>query len=1071
MAVDNSDDLIISISTDQATLRRSIKRIEQDLGTLAGSVKRQFDNVGKTVDSSLTTSLQNRINAMTGVGVQAAKEWTGALADQGKELERLRARYSPLFNTINNYKAAVADIRRAHAVGAITSNEMAAAISRERQAALAATAAIKGRNAALADTPAARNGGASGYTSNIAAQFQDIGVTAYGGMSPLTIALQQGTQLSAVFNDLKAGGQSVGSALTGAFASVLSPVSLVTIGLVAGSAALLQYAMSATKVKTADEILKGHAETVALLKDRYGEAAAGLRDYVNEGMSGTVVDIRDRLKDARAAIVDAAQNRSTYSTFIQPFVGSTDSKVVSDYRGAFIDLRKSIRDGEPDLLKFREAMARIADNPDVPEKVRKLAQEMREFDPEVVKVARSIPGMVQQIDLIEGTADRQALAIGRLTKALRDLSEIGVPALDDIQKVDEAYQRARSNATTREDRDDADAARRAALKRLDDRDPTITNSDGNTTNVPIPGQKPITLGDKPDAETKKQETAAQRAANAYRDLKKSADDRIAQMQMETALLGKFGVEADAARFALDLLQQSEDKGRSLNEAQRKELAQKVELYRQYSEQLAKAKLQQDLLEQRRYNSMSAADQQVYTTLKQYGLSTDLNSKEAGQIRQSQQLERQNEAIDQFAESLSNGIVNSGGDIGKAFGEVFLNELKDTAQKQLSNVLGQLFKALLTGGGNGSPIGSSATSLGGGLLSSVFGGGSGKTTGGAVDLAGGLLGKSETANRGQINTFLKAGGVDLDAAQQAWCAGFVNSSLAQIGVKGSGSSVANSFQNWGSAIDPSKVIRGDVLLQDRGLGAGATGGHVGFATGQSRMTDGGLQLQMLSGNSGNAVSTTWVNAAEIQAKRATEAANALASVADSSKVATQGLGQLGQLSTSFFPSAPSAPSGGGFGSFFSGLFGGGLSAAQIAKYSPMVGLFADGGDVRGPGSGTSDSIPAMLSDGEFVVNAASTKKHRALLHAINNGRIGRFATGGLVGGGVSVPVAPSLRSGRSAANNNAPGVMVIHLDGANGDDHVMALAKQAVTDGLGQYNKNQERGGFGTVQGQFTKRKG
>ncbi|MNH85722.1 hypothetical protein D3C73_381680 [compost metagenome] len=50
-------------------------------------------------------------------------------------------------------------------------------------------------------------------------------------------------------------------------------------------------------------------------------------------------------------------------------------------------------------------------------------------------------------------------------------------------------------------------------------------------------------------------------------------------------------------------------------------------------------------------------------------------------------------------------------------------------------------------------------------------------------------------------------------------------------------------------------------------------------------------------------------------------------------------------------------------------------------------------------------------------------------------------------------------------------MVIHLDGANGDDHVMALAKQAVTDGLGQYNKNQERGGFGTVQGQFTKRKG
>lgn len=1063
MAVDNSDDLIISISTDQATLRRSIKRIEQDLGTLAGSVKKQFDNVGRSVDSSLTTSLQNRINAMTGVGVQAAKEWTGALADQGKELERLRARYSPLFNTINNYKSAVADIRRAHAVGAISANEMAAAISRERQAALASTAAIKGRNAALSDTPTQRNAGTNGYTSNIAAQFQDIGVTAAMGMSPIQIALQQGTQLSAVFEQMKSNGQSVGSALVSAFTSIISPMSLVTLGVIAGSVALYQYVASASEVKSADEILKGHAETVALLKDRYGEAAEGLREYVNEGMSGTVVDIRDRLKDARDAIIDAAGARSTYSTEITPFVSTTDSKTVSDYRNAFIDLRKSIRDGEPDLLKFREAMARIADNPDVPKKVRELAEEMREFDPEVVKVARSIPGMVQQLDLIEGTADRQALAIGRLSKALRELNEIGVAPLTEIEKVERAYQQARSNASTREERDDADAARRAALRRLYDGNPTVTNSDGHTTNVPIPGQKPVTLGDKPDAETKKAETASQRAANAYRDLKKSADDRIAQMQMETALLGKFGIEADAARFALDLLQQSEDKGRSLSDAQRKELAQKVELYRQYSEQLAKAKLQQDLLEQRRYNSMTAQDQQVYTTLKQYGLSTDLNSQEAGQIRQSLRDEAFRDDIKAFASDFKNNLLNSGGDIGKAFAMSLQTALMDQASKMWDNLIQQIF------GGVSAP-----RSSGGGISAvgaAIFGGGSGKSSGGAVDLAGGLLGKSETANRGQINSFLKAGGVDLDAAQQAWCAGFVNSSLAQIGVKGSGSNVANSFQNWGSAIDPSKVLRGDVLLQDRGLGAGATGGHVGFATGQSRMTDGQLQLQMLSGNSGNAVSTTWVNAAEVQAKRATEAANALGSVADSSKVATQGLGQLGQLSTSFFPSAPSAPSGGGFGSFFSGLFGPSLSAAQIAKYTPMVGLFADGGDVRGPGTGTSDSIPAMLSDGEFVVNAAATRKHRALLHAINGGRVGHFAAGGLVGGAIAAPVAPNLRTARSAANNNAPGVMVIHLDGANGDDHVMALAKQAVTDGLGQYNKNQERGGFGTVQGQFTKRKG
>lgn len=45
-------------------------------------------------------------------------------------------------------------------------------------------------------------------------------------------------------------------------------------------------------------------------------------------------------------------------------------------------------------------------------------------------------------------------------------------------------------------------------------------------------------------------------------------------------------------------------------------------------------------------------------------------------------------------------------------------------------------------------------------------------------------------------------------------------------------------------------------------------------------------------------------------------------------------------------------------------------------------FASGGSVTGPGSGTSDSIPAMLSNGEFVVNALASKKYRPLLDALN-----------------------------------------------------------------------------------------
>lgn len=56
-------------------------------------------------------------------------------------------------------------------------------------------------------------------------------------------------------------------------------------------------------------------------------------------------------------------------------------------------------------------------------------------------------------------------------------------------------------------------------------------------------------------------------------------------------------------------------------------------------------------------------------------------------------------------------------------------------------------------------------------------------------------------------------------------------------------------------------------------------------------------------------------------------------------------------------------------------------------------YATGGRVRGAGTGTSDSIPAWLSNGEYVVKASSVRKYgTGMLDHIN---AGRFADGGLV----------------------------------------------------------------------------
>lgn len=74
----------------------------------------------------------------------------------------------------------------------------------------------------------------------------------------------------------------------------------------------------------------------------------------------------------------------------------------------------------------------------------------------------------------------------------------------------------------------------------------------------------------------------------------------------------------------------------------------------------------------------------------------------------------------------------------------------------------------------------------------------------------------------------------------------------------------------------------------------------------------------------------------------------------------------------------------------------ITTNQVTKATKenTVGIFkASGGFVSGPGTATSDSIPARLSNGEFVVKASSVRKYGVgFLDAVNTQR---FADGGLV----------------------------------------------------------------------------
>lgn len=143
----------------------------------------------------------------------------------------------------------------------------------------------------------------------------------------------------------------------------------------------------------------------------------------------------------------------------------------------------------------------------------------------------------------------------------------------------------------------------------------------------------------------------------------------------------------------------------------------------------------------------------------------------------------------------------------------------------------------------------------------------------LDRALQLEGMHERRDRETIQKYLKNGGAGVNPATTRWCADFVNATLAQEGIKGTKSAVATSFSKWGVSIDdPNKVKSGDVLVEHRGRRPGEPGGHVGLATGQTRINKrtGQLEIEMYGGNQSDTANKKWVVAGKLHIRRSNEA---------------------------------------------------------------------------------------------------------------------------------------------------------------------------------------------------------
>lgn len=126
------------------------------------------------------------------------------------------------------------------------------------------------------------------------------------------------------------------------------------------------------------------------------------------------------------------------------------------------------------------------------------------------------------------------------------------------------------------------------------------------------------------------------------------------------------------------------------------------------------------------------------------------------------------------------------------------------------------------------------------------------------------------------------------------------------------------------------------------------------------------------------------------------------------------------------------------------------AADSARYTAQAkaryaGGHATGGLIRGPGTGTSDSILAHVSNGEFITKASATAKHRPLLEAINNDALPAYAGGGYVSRQYVAPAVyqqPSSGGGGSSAGNTFfPNATIVAADTQGAVKETRAMFRQ------------------------------
>lgn len=536
---------LAQLARDAAAASQALARAEGESAVAAQRVSETASmaaaSVARLADQQQRVSVMQVSGLNERLGVRDDFGGASRAADieaYGRELDELRTRYNPLFALEQRHASNIAEITRAQRLGAISAREMASAVRAEEAAYARSVAAINSSTDALQRNQVmAANGAGQFSTANVAAQFQDIAVTSAMGMAPLQIALQQGTQISAAFGNMGAAGAV--KTLGAAFMSIVSPVSLVTIGLVAGAAAAIQYFSGmASGAQDVDERLDEHLERIQAMTAGYDDAGAAAEDYLEKARRAPAAAVVSNLGveqgEAEKRVISALDAISTREQQIRADLGnlSLGGRLFQDILDAsrgLDNLGLTVNSTSSEVDELWSRLTLLSNDPSAPEQARQYATDLLSLIEQLTAARQEVGSLGAAIKAIPAEIRIKVSMAAEFGSAMKDLQALYV-----------------------DPRSSFDVAREEASNAAQHGQATA-QSYSQLVGIAEEYQRVLGSIDAAEAAAESKKTArSSKEISAYDRQLKTIQERTAAQQTETNVIGLGTYASERARMVLEL---------------------------------------------------------------------------------------------------------------------------------------------------------------------------------------------------------------------------------------------------------------------------------------------------------------------------------------------------------------------------------------------------------------------------------------------------------------------------------------------------------------------------------------